>query len=74
MSVMMMNGLVATGTLICFMFFIGVVFRAYSTRQRLVYVEASRMPFDLPDEFSTAKERYVHRVEQPVRRSKGGRQ
>ena len=47
-----MSILISVGTLICFTFFIAIVFRAYSRRQQPVYVEAAHIPFDLPDEFA----------------------
>ncbi|MES2206833.1 MAG: CcoQ/FixQ family Cbb3-type cytochrome c oxidase assembly chaperone [Pseudomonadota bacterium] len=47
-----MSILISVGTLICFTFFIAIVFRAYSRRQQSAYSEAASIPFDLPDEFS----------------------
>jgi cbb3-type cytochrome oxidase subunit 3 len=51
-----MSILISAGTVICFTFFISIVFRAYSKRQQPVYVEAANIPFDLPDEFSNKAE------------------
>jgi cbb3-type cytochrome oxidase subunit 3 len=48
----MMNSLISIGTVICFSFFIAVVIRAFSRKQKSIYIEAANLPFDLPDEFS----------------------
>jgi cbb3-type cytochrome oxidase subunit 3 len=52
-----MGMLISVGTVICFSFFIAVVYRAYSQKQQQGYAEAAHLPFDLPDEFDVSVRR-----------------